>query len=132
MLKKIKNKITMNEFAKLISYLFHSRTQAHIFHLQTDSFAAHSALNGYYDAIIGLTDGLVESYQGKYGILTNYSNFSILEYKSCEEVIMYFQGLDMTIEKLRKSIPQDSYIQNQVDTIVELVSSTIYKLKFLK
>ena len=122
----------MNEFAKLISYLLQSRTQAHIFHLQTDSFAVHSALNGYYDAVIGLTDGLVESYQGKYGILTNYSNFSILEYKSCEEVIMYFQGLDMTVEKLRKSIPQDSYIQNQVDTIVELVSSTIYKLKFLK
>jgi hypothetical protein len=122
----------MNEFSKLISYLFHSRTQAHIFHLQTDSFAAHSALNGYYDEIIGLADGLVESYQGKYGILTNYSNFNLLEYKSCEDIIMYFQGLNMTVEKCRKSIPQDSYIQNQIDTVVELISSTIYKLKFLK
>jgi len=122
----------MNEFSKLISYLFHSRTQAHVFHLQTNSFAAHSALQLYYDGIIPLVDGLIESYQGKYGILTNYSNFSILEYTNCEEIIMYFQGLDMTIEKLRKLIPQDSYIQNQVDTIVELISSTIYKLKFLK
>ena len=122
----------MNEFAKLISYLFHSRTQAHIFHLQTDSFAAHSALNGYYDAVIGLADGLVESYQGKYGILTNYSNFNLLEYKSCEDIIMYFQGLNMTVEKCRKSIPQDSYIQNQIDTVTELITSTMYKLKFLK
>jgi hypothetical protein len=122
----------MNEFAKLISYLFHSRTQAHIFHLQTDSFAAHMALNGYYDEIIELVDGLVESYQGKYGILTNYSNFSILEYKDCEEVIMYFQSLNMTVEKLRTIAPQDSYIQNQIDTVVELITSTIYKLKFLK
>ena len=122
----------MNEFVKLISYLFHSRTQAHIFHLQTDSFAAHMALNGYYDGIVDLIDGLVESYQGKYGILTNYSNFSILEYKDCEEVIMYFQSLNMTVEKLRTIAPQDSYIQNQIDTVIELITSTIYKLKFLK
>ena len=122
----------MNEFSKLISYLFHSRTQAHIYHLQTPSCAAHMALNGYYDGIIPLVDGLVESYQGKYGILTNYSNFNILEYKSCEEIIMYFQGLNMTIEKLRTAIPQDTYLQNQIDTVTELITSTIYKLKFLK
>ena len=122
----------MNEFAKLISYLLHSRTQAHIYHLQTPSFAAHMALNGYYDGIVDLVDGLVESYQGKYGVLTNYSNFNILEYKSCEEIIIYFQGLNMTIEKLRTMIPQDTYLQNQIDTVTELITSTIYKLKFLK
>lgn len=122
----------MNEFAKLISFLLHSRTQTHIFHLQTDSFAAHMALNAYYDGVIPLVDGLVESYQGKNGIVTGYSNFNLLEYTNCEEVIAYFQGLNNTIEKLRQGIPQDSYIQNQIDTIVELVESTAYKLKFLK
>jgi len=122
----------MNEFAKLISFLLHSRTQTHIFHLQTDSFAAHMALNAYYDGIIPLVDGLVESYQGKNGILTGYSNFNLLEYTNIGEVIVYFQGLTNTIEKLRQGIPQDSYIQNQIDTVVELVESTSYKLKFLK
>jgi len=122
----------MNEFAKLISFLLHSRTQTHIFHLQTDSFAAHMALNAYYDGIIPLVDGLVESYQGKNGILTGYSNFNLLEYTNCGEVIVYLQGLTNTIEKLRQGIPQDSYIQNQIDTVVELVESTSYKLKFLK
>ena len=122
----------MNEFAKLISFLLHSRTQTHIFHLQTDSFAAHMALNAYYDGIIPLVDGLVESYQGKNGIVAGYSNFNLLEYTNCEEVIAYLQGLTNTIEKLRQGIPQDSYIQNQIDTIVELVESTAYKLKFLK
>jgi len=120
------------DFVKLISYLFHSQTQTHIFHLQTQSYAEHKALQKYYEGIDGLIDGLVESYQGKYGILTGYSNFNLLEYKSCEDIIMYLEGLNMTIEKLRQAIPQDSYLQNQVDTIVELVSSTIYKLKFLK
>ncbi len=117
---------------QFVSTLMASRTQAHIFHLQTPSFAAHMALQAYYEGIVPLIDGLVESYQGKNGILTGYSNFNLLEYTNLGEVIAYFQGLNNTIEKLRQSVPQDSYIQNQIDTIVELVESTTYKLQFLK
>jgi len=120
------------EISKFVSYLFHSRTQTHIFHLQTPSYAEHIALQAYYEGIVPLIDGLVESYQGKNGILTGYSNFNLLEYTNCGEVIVYLQGLTNTIEKLRQGIPQDSYIQNQIDTVVELVESTSYKLKFLK
>ena len=120
------------DFAKLISYLFHSQTQSHIFHLQTQSYAEHKALQKYYKSIDDLIDGIVESYQGKYGILTGYSNFNLLEYNNCEEVIIYFQSLNSTVEKLRTMIPQDSYIQNQIDTVTELITSTMYKLKFLK
>jgi hypothetical protein len=121
----------MENFSKLVSYLFHSRTQAHVFHLQTPSFAAHKALNDYYDEIVELTDGLIESYQGKYGIIMNYSNFNIMQYQSIEQVQEYFTALDNTIELLRQDTP-DSYLQSQIDIVVELVRSTLYKLKYLK
>jgi len=117
---------------QFVSTLFASRTQAHIFHLQTPSFAAHMALQGYYDGIIDLVDGFVESYQGKYGIVTGYGNIALQEYQSCEAMIMYFETLCMFIEKSREMITPDSYLQNQIDTIVELIKSTIYKLRFLK
>jgi hypothetical protein len=117
---------------QFISTLFASRTQAHIFHLQTPSFAAHKALNDYYDEIVGITDGLVESYQGKYGIITGYGNIALQEYQSCEAIIMFFETLCMYVEKSREMICQDSYIQNQIDEIVALIKSTIYKLRFLK
>jgi hypothetical protein len=117
---------------QFVSTLFASRTQAHIFHLQTPSFAAHMALQGYYDGIIDLVDGFVESYQGKYGIVTGYGNIALQEYQSCEAMIMYFETLCMFIEKSREMIVPDSYLQNQIDTIVELIKSTIYKLRFLK
>lgn len=120
----------MENCAKLISYLMHSRTQAHVYHLQTPSYAAHIALNTYYDGIIPLVDGLVESYQGKYGIITGYTNFALLEYQSCEGIQEYFRALNTTIEVLRQDV-NDSYLQNQIDTIVELIHSTLYKLKFL-
>jgi hypothetical protein len=34
----------------------------------------------------------------------------------------------MFVEKNRGSLPQDSYIQNQIDAFVELIESTKYKL----
>jgi hypothetical protein len=117
---------------QFVSTLFASRTQAHIFHLQTPSFAAHKALNKYYDEIVDITDDLVESYQGKYGIITGYGNIALQEYQSCEAIIMFFETLCMYVEKSRGMICQDSYIQNQIDEIVALIKSTIYKLRFLK
>jgi hypothetical protein len=117
---------------QFVSTLMASRTQAHIFHLQTPSYAAHKALNKYYDEIVDLIDGLVESYQGKYGIITGYGNIALQEYQSCEAIIMFFETLCMYVEKSRGMVAQDSYLQNQIDEIVALIKSTIYKLRFLK
>jgi hypothetical protein len=119
------------DFAKLISYLFHSRTQAHIFHLQTQSFAEHMALNAYYDGIVPLIDGIVEAYQGKYGIVKGYSNFNLMEYNNAQQVIAYLDALCKAIYATYDSI-EDTYIQNLLDGIMELVKSTIYKLQNLR
>jgi hypothetical protein len=118
------------EFATLVSYLLHSRTQTHIFHWQTTSFAEHKALQKYYEGVDGLLDALVESYQGKYGILTGYSNFKLVEYKGNDQTIAYLEQLCSAVNQTFNSI-EDTYIQNQLDTVTELVKSTIYKLKNL-
>ena len=118
-------------FKKMMEKILHSRTQAHIFHLQTKSYAEHIALNGYYDGVLGLFDGLVESYQGKHGIITNYQCDGFDDYSSNEQVITYLTDLETSIEELRKSV-KESFIQNQIDTVEELINSTVYKLKFLK
>lgn len=117
---------------QFVSTLMASRTQAHIFHLQTPSFAAHKALNEYYENIVDIIDGLVESYQGKYGIITGYVNVTIQEYQSCDGIKMYFTTLCALIEKSRSMICQDSYVQNQIDEIVAEINSLLYKLKYLK
>ncbi len=55
----------------LASMLLHSRTQAHVFHLRVTpkALAPHLGLGEYYDAIVGLVDGLVEPYQGVFSEL---------------------------------------------------------------
>jgi hypothetical protein len=118
-------------FTTLVSGLLHSRTQIHIYHLQTKSFAVHKALNDYYDGVVDIFDGLVESYQGKHGIIENYKCDGYDNYSSVNSAIEYLQKLDRTIESSRKSV-KESFIQNQIDTAQELIYSTIYKLKFLE
>lgn len=118
------------DFCEMVCQLLHSQTQVHIFHLGTKSYSEHKALQGYYEGIDALTDGIIESYQGKYGLLTNYKSFKNQSYKNKNQVLKYFTGLLNTIKEKRDCC-EDSYIQNQIDTVQELIYSTMYKLKFL-
>jgi hypothetical protein len=128
---KKEEKNESSNIVDMISTLLHSQTQAHIFHLQTKTYSEHKALQKYYEGIDGLVDGIVESYQGKYDIITGYKTINTVDYKSTEQLISYFKELDDNIEKNRKSV-KESYIQNQIDTVQELIYGTLYKLRFLK
>jgi DNA-binding ferritin-like protein len=117
---------------KFVSTMLASRTQAHIFHWQVmdqSSYAEHKALQGYYEDIVDLIDDFVESYQGKYGIITGYE--SPANFREGGNPLMYFMGLSQYVEAVRKTLPQDTYLQNQIDEIVALIESTKYKLQFL-
>lgn len=122
----------MEQFATFIGTLMQSRNQAHIYHLQAEgpgAYASHKALQEYYEDVIDLIDGLVESFQGRYGILRGYKMAGTI--KEDNNPTMYFEGLAKFVETIRTQMPQDSYLQNQVDEVVDLIESTKYKLKFL-
>lgn len=122
------------DFVEMINKLHTSSIQVHIFHWQTKkkgSLAQHIAFGEYYDEIPDLLDKLVETYQGKYSIITNFSCDGVDQYKSKEESIKYFEDLANMIEKKRKSI-KESWLQNQIDNVCELIYGTLYKLKNLE
>ena len=124
----------LDDFCEMVCALLHSQTQVHIFHLGVKgkgSYAAHKALQGYYEGIDALVDGIIESYQGKYGLLTNYKSFKNVRFKSIKQTISYLKGLNEMIEEKRDCC-DDSFIQNQIDTVQELIFSTLYKLRFLE
>lgn len=120
-----------DQFCEIVCKLLHSQTQVHVFHLQTTSYSEHKALQGFYEGVDALVDGLVESYQGKHGIIKNYKTFDMADYKSNDQLLSYFKELLKIISDNRDSV-KESYIQNQIDTVEELINSTVYKLKFLK
>ena len=55
----------------------------------------------------------------------------MVDYKSNDQLLKYFKELLEIISNNRDSV-KESYLQNQIDTIEELINSTVYKLKFLK
>jgi hypothetical protein len=127
----VEQKVSGKDFVEMVSLLLHSQTQVHTFHLQTKSYSEHKALQRYYEGIDSLVDGIIESYQGKYNILKGYKKYDIEDYKDTTITINYFKDLCGKVEELRDCC-KDSYIQNQIDTVCELINSTLYKLRFLK
>ena len=121
---------------KIASLFFHSRTQAHVFHLRVKgpgAYATHKALQKYYEEIIELIDGLVESYQGKNGLIEFQEVEGIDNNASHENIIKYFEKLAAALEKLRtEESLQDTWIQNQIDGVAELIYSTKYNLENLQ
>lgn len=116
------------DVAKFVSFVMFSSQQAHVFHLQTPSYAQHKALEDYYTGVVGLIDSYVEVYQGTYmKIIRPVRSGTLIN--DPRKALQYFQKLKKTLNSLRT--PTDSHLRNIQDTIMELISSTIYKLKFL-
>jgi len=121
---------------ELASILMHSRTQTHIFHLGVSgpgAYAAHVALQGYYEGIVDLIDGLVESYQGKNGLIQFKPVVNLDNNCDTRNIIDYFDKLCMIVKTLRQA-PNlaDSFLQNQIDNVEDLIYSTKYKLTNLQ
>ena len=117
---------------QLASLLLHSRTQTHSFHLGqrgVGSLSAHLALGAYYDTIGGIVDGLVEAYQGQYGLIKLQPVSGLDTNNDIKNIISYLDKLIAAVAKLRKDEKlQMSWLQNDIDTVVTLLYSTKYKL----
>lgn len=106
--------------------LLHSATITHLMHLKTKSYSQHVALGEYYKAIVDLVDSWVEAYQGNHEIIEEYPNAKATELGSPLE---YLDDLCVYVHVKRNKLPQDTMLQNIVDEIVQLLDSTVYKLK---
>jgi len=114
-----------------VSTLLHSATLTHLMHFKTPSYATHVALQAYYEGIPELVDGLVESIQGAYEtIIEPYP--SMFGNGNNDDPLSYIISLRNYVRDYRSEMPQDSEIQNEIDSIATLLNQTVYKLKFLK
>jgi hypothetical protein len=120
--------MSSEKFSFFVSYLKDSFEQSVVWHHQTDSYAVHKALGKFYDQIVGLTDGLVESVSGIYERPKRYELDNPMDYKSPEQVTKYFKACYEMIQKERENIYQESWVQNQVDEIAQLFAETLYLL----
>lgn len=110
---------------KYVGMLMNSRTQAHVFHLVTSSYAQHKALEKYYEKIVDLLDDYAEAYMGKYGRLgaVRANSRFLTDPKKARG---YFATLLVRIKALK--LPKDPYLRNIQDEITGLIRKTMYML----
>ena len=115
--------------------LLNGVTKVHLNHLLVTgvgSYAAHTAMGGFYDAAGDLADDLVEQYQGvTEKLLTFPTSVNLPTMKTAEDCIKYLRGLYDLAEMVHEACSH-SEIQNTIDEIKSLINSTKYKLLFLK
>jgi hypothetical protein len=115
------------ELNQFISTLKQSFEQSVVWHHQTTSFSEHKALNNYYEAIVPLLDGLVESVQGIYPRIKSYTLSNPVDWQEGGSSI-YFKGLYDYVQKHRTMVYQETWVQNQIDEIAQLIAETLYQL----
>jgi hypothetical protein len=122
----------MATFVEFLSTLNQAKQQTIFWHNQTEVYSEHKTLNGFYESIEDLLDGLVESVAGIYGRPKGYENFDYDDWISTDDTIKYFQNLYQYVQSERESLYSESWIQNQIDEIAALIAQTIYLLTLNK
>lgn len=115
----------INDPGKLFLTLRNSATAAHVAHLSTTSYAAHKALNEYYDEIIDLADRFAESWMGLND--GKRISFTGTSFKLETDATKMLKGVRAEIESAQKEC-DDSMIKQILDDAKELVCDTIYLL----
>jgi hypothetical protein len=114
--------------AEFFITLLHAATSGHVLHLQTRSYAQHKTLDEFYGELPGLADSIIEAYQGKYGLILDYpSGYAT----PISEPVQFVSDLGDFVTANRSSVGDDSELQNLINEVMQLIDSTIYKLRFL-
>ena len=117
--------VTVGEF---FLKLLHAATNGHILHLQTKSYSEHKAMQRYYEELPDLVDSIIEQWQGAYQTIVEYS--STYEAPNSDALTEVLSVRDF-LAKNRSIVGDYSSIQNEVDALMSLLDSTVYKLTFL-
>lgn len=107
--------------------LLKARTDAHLTHLrQKDkTFATHNAMSIFYEGVLDLVDTYIET---SMGIDDSFTLEEVEESEVITNPLVYFKALYNTISVERASI-KESFLQNQIDTMQELIAHTLYRIK---
>ena len=87
--------------ANFVGTLFLARDVAHSVHLNTRSFAKHSALQTFYDEIVDLADKFAEAYQGRHGLM---GPISLMSAKKTNNVVEFLTDSLSEIEQNRYTV----------------------------
>ena len=115
--------------------LLQGSTKVHLNHLLitgVGSYAAHKAMNKFYEDVLDLADNFIEQYQGASERLMVFPTVAQMPVmKTGADCISYLRDLYEKVNMVQADCPY-SEIVNVLDEIKSLINSTKYKLLFLR
>lgn len=114
---------------ELIAKGFALRTAAHLAHLQSRSHAEHVALSEFYDGVVALIDQYAETYQGAFGLITDYPSITPPTDPMLASLVDFFDWVKANRSKCALG---ETTLENILDEVIGLTARTIYKLRYLK
>lgn len=98
-------------------------------HLRTAKYGKHVALNDFYEELPDLVDALIEGYMGATGKkIKGYDN--IIQSKNMN-TLTYLQELKKICKQGYELLDDNEELEGLLDDIVNLINSTLYKVKEL-
>lgn len=122
------------EAAEFLAVLLHGVTATHMLHLLCKgpgSYAKHVALGELYEGLEDFADSLAEAYFGCASLIEEYPGTKFPSFTTKSNAENYVEQLYEYVEEKREKMGDESHIQNIVDEICSLISSTLYKLREL-
>jgi hypothetical protein len=118
---------TKNTRGTIPALLLKARTDAHLTHLrQKDkTLATHNAMSIFYKSVLDLVDTYIET---SMGIDDSFTLEEVEESEVIANPLTYFKTLYNTISVAREGV-KESFLQNQIDTMQELIAHTLYRIK---
>lgn len=101
------------------------------YHLKATKNSTHVILEEYYSDAQEIIDTIIESYQGRFGIITEYGNRICDCGKSCLEYLTELRDFIENGKLMIPNISSSSEILSEIDTLATKVDTTLYKLKNL-
>jgi len=114
---------------ELVARTFAARNAVHLEHWRTRNYAQHVALGDLYDGLVGKIDGIVEMYQGAFGLL---DVKSLDAPEAPAGVLARIADEAAWIQANRVELAGDiCAIENALDDLAGLYLTAFYKLKNL-
>lgn len=116
------------DIEELFGTLQHAVVGAWRKHLKTSKHDVHVVLNDFYEDLPDLVDKLIEDYMGVNGKVEDYENeLSEKDYTAIE----YLEKLREVAKNGYELMNDEPELEADLDDIVSLIDSTLYKLKEL-
>jgi hypothetical protein len=118
----------MKDVEKTIQRLLQTRDQSQMFHWNTNSYAAHAALGGFYDTLLSSTDSFFEATKGKYPDIFSRNAkipFSVILEPNIgsEKMIPYFAEFNSFLDGVCKELESTGDLDLQ-DIILDIKNAT--------